>query len=329
MKIGRAAAAPGFDSIGNQLDDLVEGFARQTFEGRGVTHESIEIVFLPGLGRAGGHDLLCQDVERCPGWVKPIEAPLTDSAKQARAFDQLVASQRVEPALRRSSAKMTRSPHALKEGRDASGRTDLTDEFDRPDIDSQFERCRGDERAKPTLTQSRLDTCATILRQAPVMSRDLLLTQPLGELVGQTLGHAPRIHEDEGRLMKLHLLRDPIEDLRHLFGGRNRFEITAGQHRFEIERSLMTFVDDRTARLSRGILTLRSDSDEQLRNELDRPLRRREANACGPVITQCVESFEAQREMRSPFVSGHCVDLVDDHRSHRPQNLATTRGRQQ
>ena len=59
-------------------------------------------------------------------------------------------------------------------------------------------------------------------------------------------------------------------------------------------------------------LALRPGADQKARDQLDRPLRRRQADALQPPAAQRVEPFERQREMRAALVRRDGVDLVDD-----------------
>ena len=54
---------------------------------------------------------------------------------------------------------------------------------------------------------------APVLREAPVMRGDPVRAEPLGQEVGQSLGQAPRVHEDQGGPVRLDLGGDPIEQV--------------------------------------------------------------------------------------------------------------------
>ena len=61
-EVGAVAAAGGFDAFGEEGEDLVEGFAGEVAVGVGAAEGVVEGVFFPGLGSAGGDDLLHEDV---------------------------------------------------------------------------------------------------------------------------------------------------------------------------------------------------------------------------------------------------------------------------
>ena len=90
---------------------------------------------------------------------------------------------------------MVRAPDPLHERRDAVRRPDLADELDRADVDPELERGGGDERAEIAGAQSVLDALAALAGQRTVMSRHLILAQPLSEGTRQTLRRA--LGEDE------------------------------------------------------------------------------------------------------------------------------------
>jgi hypothetical protein len=146
---------------------------------------------------------------------------------------------------------------------------------------------------------------------------------------GQTLGHAAGVHEDEGRTVLLDLARDLREHLAHLLARSDRLELAARQHDLEIEGPAMAHVDDRAARLALRVDPIGPDTDEELRNALDRTLRRREPDPRRRLIAERLEPLERKGEMGAALVAGQRVDLVDDDRPHGPQDLAPPRRGQQ
>ena len=163
-----------------------------------------------------------------------------------------------------------------------------------------------------------------------MMGRDALFSESIGELMREALGHAPGVHEDERRLMVLDLRGDRVEDLPHLLAGRDGLELATGQDQLEVEGARVPRVDDRADRLSVRTHAFGPDAHEQLCHELDRPLGRREPDPRRPLVAEGVQSFERERQVGAAFVPRHRVDLVDDHRSYRPEDLAPAcRGQQQ
>jgi len=82
----------------------------------------------------------------------------------------------------------------------------------------------------------------------------------------------------------------------------------------------MACVDDRRQRLI--------GSDEELRDLLDRSLGGRQTDPLGSLPDERIEPGEREREVATPLVARHRVDLVHDHRPHRPQHLAGAFGRE-
>ena len=116
----------------------------------------------------------------------------------------------------------------------------------------------------------RLDAVAAVLRQDAVVRGDDVVTQPLAELVREPFGEAARVHEHERRAVLATSVGDPVEHVAHLLGARDGFELTLGQLDGEVELALVAAVDDGGHR---------PIADEQPGNGLDRPLRRRQADA--------------------------------------------------
>ena len=90
----------------------------------------------------------------------------------------------------------------------------------------------------------------------------------------------------------------------------------------------MAEVDDRAVRRAVGVDV--AAADEELGDLLDRPLRRREANARGPLPAvrrdHVVEPRGGEREVAAPAVARQRVDLVDDQRADVVQLLAAALG---
>src|SRR5256714_10350185 len=111
---------------------------------------------------------------------------------------------------------------------------------------------------------------------------------------------------------------DAYEAVGHLLRRRDRFELTLGQLDGDVERELVTDVDD---------LGQRTLADEQPPAPLDGTLRRREADARRPPVAERLEPFQREREVRAALVAGDGVDLVDDDGLGRPQRFAAARAR--
>ena len=110
--------------------------------------------------------------------------------------------------------------------------------------------------------------------------------------------------------MSLDLCGDVIEHFSHLFAGGDRLELAVGQNGRQIKRPAMTLIDDPTPRTPLGIKAIRTDAHQQPGHRFDRLLRRREPDPRRRLITQRLESFEADGEMAASLVARHGVNLV-------------------
>ena len=143
----RAAAPPtGLDTPRRQGDRVVEVLPRQVgvrCSAPGEVPHRLDLA-LTGGGDLG-HQLLDKDVERGDRRLEQVEPALTHGGQQGRALDELVPRGRVQPAGRRAVAVVVGPADALEKGADGPGRSDLADQLDRPDIDTQLERGGRDE----------------------------------------------------------------------------------------------------------------------------------------------------------------------------------------
>ena len=162
----------------------------------------------------------------------------------------------------------------------------------------------------------RLDPVAALLRQAAVVRGDDVVAEPLAELVREPLGQAPGVDEHERGAVLADQRGDAVEDVAHLLGRRDRLELAVGQLEREVEVALVAGVDDDGQR---------PVADEQAPDGLDRPLRRREADAVRARVAQRLEPLEREREVRAALVARDRVDLVDDDGLDRAQRLAALR----
>jgi hypothetical protein len=141
-----APAATGLDAFARQRDHFVELGPREVVEGRGAPDERVEIVGAPlACGDLGDH-LLGGDVEGEARGVDGVEPAGAHGHEQRGAFDELVAGEWEQPALRCARPAVVRAAHALEEGGDAAGRADLAHQLDRPDVDAELQRRSGDQR---------------------------------------------------------------------------------------------------------------------------------------------------------------------------------------
>ena len=93
-------------------------------QGRGTARRGApgrnSAVLLPVLRGDFGDDLLRQHVQRLLRDRQPVEFAAPDAVEQRRAFDQIVARQREQPALRRAADRVAGASDALQEARRSS-----------------------------------------------------------------------------------------------------------------------------------------------------------------------------------------------------------------
>ena len=93
--------------------------------------------------------------------------------------------------------------------------------------------------------QPGLDPQPAVHGQAPVVGLHAVVAEPVGQLVGDTLGHPPGVHEHERRAVLLDVAGDALEHRRHLLVGRHGAELVVGQLDGDVEAPLVPDVDDR------------------------------------------------------------------------------------
>ncbi len=245
VQVGRAAAAPGADALGHQLDDLVEVLPRQAGERRRPGDQLEQAVLRPVLGRALGHHLLRHDVQRPVRHDDRVQPARPDPAQQGRALDQLVPCGRVQPPGGDPAEGVVGPADPLQERGEAARRADLADQLHRPDVDAQLQRGGGHQGPQVAGPQPGLDPLPPARRQAAVVRGHLVLAEPLAELVGHPLGHPPGVDEHQRGPALLHLGGDEVEDLGHLLGRGHGLELVVGQLQGEIQLAPVAGVDDR------------------------------------------------------------------------------------
>ena len=160
-----------------------------------------------------------------------------------------------------------------------------------------------------------------LARQAAVVRVNHACAQPLGELMREPFGQPPRVDEHERRSMLLDERRDAIGDLAPELVRRHGAELARRHLDLQIQRAPRADLHDD------WIWT--AGAGEELRDQLDRLLRRREPDARHGPGRQRVEPLERQREMRAALVVRHRVNLVHDDGADGPENGAALLGREQ
>jgi hypothetical protein len=304
VQVGARASLLGRDALGHEREHgLPVGVAQRAIR-MGAAHEREQRALVPVVGGDGRDELLREDVEGPRRDRERVERALAHRADEGRALDELVPRQREHSPLRRRAERVARAADALEQRRDRARRADLHDELDGADVDPELEGRGRDDAADLGALEPRLGRQPQRARQAAVVCGDPLLAEPRRELVREALDEAACVDEDDRRAVREDERRDPIVDLVELGVRRDGAEGLARDLDRELDVPPRAGVDDDGP----GART-----DEEPRDELDRALRRREADAHRRARDERVEALEAQREVCAPLVADDRVDLVDDH----------------
>ena len=305
---------------------MVKFVARQSAVWPGAAQPVVQRRLGPVLCRDFGDDLLRQHVQRLIRNRQPIELAATHAVQQRRAFHQIVARLREQPALRQAADGVAGAPDTLQETRDRTRRAKLAHQIDVADVDAQFQRRGGHQRLEFAVLQPLLGCQAVLLRHAAVMRGDSGFAQAVRQLARHALGHASRVDEHQRGAVRLDQLHQPVVDLLPDLGGHHGFQRRVRHFQHQIARALVAGVDDRDLGGGRAV---RRRSDQQVRDRLDRILRRGQPDADQVVAAQCGQAFQRQGQMCPALVRRHGVDFIDDHGARGRQHRATGAGAEQ
>src|SRR5579875_329671 len=245
VEVRAAAAAPGDDAPGDQVDDRVEVRALEPrVGGRRTRH--LEQLVDADLARRGhlGHDLLREHVQGGDRRHQGIEAPLAHRGEQRGALDELVTGERVQPTRRGARDVVVRPADPLEEGADRTRGPDLAHELDRSDVDAELEGGGRHERAQLPRPKPSLHHAAARGGEAPVVGGDGEPVRALREQVRDALGHLARVHEDERRAVRAHVAGDAVEHVFELLVARHRLELRAWELHRDVQVPHVPAVDD-------------------------------------------------------------------------------------
>jgi hypothetical protein len=141
--VSRAARA---EALGEHQEHCIEGLSREMPIGIGAPQELKQPLLIPFQGGDFRCDLLREHIERIGRNVQAVKLAATHRIQQCCAFDEIIARQRKEPALRRATHRMARAADALQEGVDGARRAQLAHQIDIADVNSELKRRGGDER---------------------------------------------------------------------------------------------------------------------------------------------------------------------------------------
>ncbi len=326
MQQRAAPAAPRREAFAQHRDQRVEIGARQRAVRPGAAQQGVKLILRPVLCRDFRDDLLGENIERLMGNLQPVELLAAHAVEQRRAFDEIVAREREQTALGRAVDGVARAPDALQEGRDRTRRAKLADQLDIADIDAKLQRGGRDERFQLAALEALFGIQALILGEAAVMRGHRVLAQPLGELARRAFRHAPRVDEDQRRLVVAREFGEPVVDRAPDLVRHHRFQRGGRDFQRQIARAMMAAIDNAAvaARIGR-----RRHTDQEARDLLDRLLRGRQADAQRRRGAELRQALQRQRQMGAALVGGERVDLVDDHRARGRQHGAAGLGAEQ
>ena len=121
-------------------------------------------------------------------------------------------------------------------------------QVDVADVQTQLERCRGDDRLQSAGLKPLFGILPAIGRQRTVMTADGVFAQQLRQVVRDPLGHAAGVDENQRAAMRLDQLAQPGIDFGPLFVHTDGAQVTLGSLDRQIEIPLMTDVDDGAVR---------------------------------------------------------------------------------
>ena len=345
MQIGGALAETGAEAVGQHPHHLVEVLACQRCIRLRAPHQGEQRVLVPLARRHFRHDLLRQHVQRRGRHDQRVELAAPHAIQQGRAFQQLVAGGRQQPALGHATDLVAGTAHPLQERGDAARRTDLADQIDVADVDAEFQRGGGDQHLERTGLEPLFGIQPQFLRQRPVMRGDMLLAQQLAQMPRRTFRHAPGVDEHQRGRMLLHQFGDARVHQLPLRVRHHRFQRHRRQFEGKVAFARVTDVDDCAlfcsspcmcrGRPGGGWLLVRKSTPPQpsparrggrqipgqeLRDCLDRLLRRRQSDARRSPAGQRIEALQRQRKVAAALVLHQRMDFIDDHRAHTAQH---------
>ena len=247
-----------------------------------------------------------------------------DRPNQCGAFDQFIPRGGEKPAFRDGVNPMARPAHALETGRNGTRRSDLAGEIDGPDIDAEFQRCRGDDHAHQSIFQAILRRQTDLARQAAVVRGHHSfpqMAQPLFQVMRHPLSEPSRIHKHQGRSVGLDQGRR---------GGRTHRSKWHWWRRPRVRPSAPRRPDP-----YRGDDRHRSPAARGA-GPRETPPRSRWAAGwrtdpirCTQPPVRAAHALQRQSQMRSTLVGSDGMDFIHDDRAHRLQHRPTFLRRQQ
>lgn len=304
-------------ALGKHPQDFVEALALQPGVGFGADHQAIEVVLAPLLAGHFGDDLLRQHVQRLAWQHQAVQLATAHAVEQRRAFHQVVAGGREQPALGGAADTVPGTPDPLQEGGDGARRRQLADQLDVADIDAQLQRGGRHQYLQLPGLEALLGIQAQLLGQAAVVGRHLAAAEAFGEEAGDPLGHAPGVDEHQGGAVLAGQVRQAVVDQLPGVVGHHRFQRHRRYLDAQVAGARIADVDDPAGRIAR----IAAGADEEARDLLDRFLRGGQPDPQQRSRTQRLQALQRQRQVAAALAAGQGMDLVDDHAAHPGKHL--------
>ena len=283
-------AAAGGEPLGQHVHDRRKVLACQRAVRPGAAQAVVQRRLGPVLRCDLGNDLLGQHVERLVRNGQPIEFATPDAVQQCRALHQIVARLRKQPALWQSADGVAGATNTLQKACDRTWRAKLADQIHIADVDTELQRRGRHQRFEFAALQALLRGQALFLRQASVMRCDRRLAQAIRQLARYTLGHASRVDEHQRGPVRLDQLHQLVIDLLPHVGGHHRFQRRLWHFKPQIAWALMAGIDNGDVG---GWLAVRCHTDQQVCDQIDRILCRRQANSHQALAAQRTSDVRA------------------------------------
>ena len=239
---------------------------------------------------------------------------------------------------------MTRPPDALEPAGDRLRALDLDDEIDGAHVDAELERRGRDQAGDPAGLELVLDLEALLAGDRAVVGAGDLLAGELVQPQREALGEAAAVDEDDRRPMRPHELEhgrvdrgpdragvglvagghlDSVGHARAGQVGRPRPARACPRAGRRPRGRAPSAVPASTSSISRPVPATKRPISSSGRWVAERPMR------CGERSVSASKPLEREHEVRAALRPRHGVDLVDDHRLDRAQQLARARGEEE
>ena len=166
-------------------------------------------------------------------------------AHQSGALQQFVARGGKDAALGNGAVPVAGASDALPGDRDRARRSDLANQIHRADIDSEFERSRGDQSSDFARLQPPFGVEPQLPRQASVMGGHSVAAKPFRQVMRHSLRQTAGVHEDQRGAMLAHELRDAVVDFIPHLMRRDRAQFAGGNFDGKVELALVADLHDR------------------------------------------------------------------------------------